>query len=725
MITNRTPHESRRTREQEAIRRREEMADFADRRQNPVTRANRDELEHDGDFVANFTKGLPHNDLGIAAGDAYQRFVTGINSSDPNDMNAVPIGPNVSDPNAVLRTIAGGAQTLDDNAVVNFRPSGTSYPTATNDFATKLNGAPVSYRNWESPRSGHTYVTQGPDPDFLEMPAAPALGSAELALEMAEVYAMSILRDSTLEEVNDPAHQVSVRGSRSISIQAIVDELDQLLTVALHGTSEPRARARLTGRLLNGAARLQTEHLFRGSSPDVEVGHHLSQFMLVGNDRPANGGAGGTPTCSSDGEIAFGRQAVQQRLITHKVGLDHMRTWQGWLDVQNGADVRGADEDEPDERFITTLRDLASYVHFDALYQAYLNAALILNGRGHPADLGFPSGDITVHATRGSFVTFGDPHILSLVTEVATRALRTVRRQKFNYHRRARPEAIAGYLTLFASNMGGNLGSATQSGLSTLQGHLDQSASSILEAVENLQTGSSQRLTINKPDPTWFVNGRNLLLPMAFPEGSPMHPAYGAGHATVAGACVTILKAFFETFDLSGLSLSTRATLHQLNAADIVQADAFWAKRLSYGSLPERNGDVGTGTLGVYKPDGMGVQLIPNGSSNETLIGELNKLAANVSIGRNIAGVHYYSDYYESVRAGERIAIGMLQDQMLTYPEPVSMRIESFDGERLSLSTNGRSDDDGVAFAAADKFGNLRDQDSTRAWWTANPRRTT
>jgi hypothetical protein len=36
----------------------------------------------------------------------------------------------------------------------------------------------------------------------------------------------------------------------------------------------------------------------------------------------------------------------------------------------------------------------------------------------------------------------------------------------------------------------------------------------------------------------------SYLLPLAFPEGSPTHPAYGAGHATVAGACVTILKAF-------------------------------------------------------------------------------------------------------------------------------------------------------------------------------------
>lgn len=35
-------------------------------------------------------------------------------------------------------------------------------------------------------------------------------------------------------------------------------------------------------------------------------------------------------------------------------------------------------------------------------------------------------------------------------------------------------------------------------------------------------------------------------LPMAFPEGSPTHPSYGSGHATVAGACTTILKAFFD-----------------------------------------------------------------------------------------------------------------------------------------------------------------------------------
>jgi hypothetical protein len=37
-----------------------------------------------------------------------------------------------------------------------------------------------------------------------------------------------------------------------------------------------------------------------------------------------------------------------------------------------------------------------------------------------------------------------------------------------------------------------------------------------------------------------------IFLSQTFTEGSPTHPSYGAGHATVAGPCVTILKAFFN-----------------------------------------------------------------------------------------------------------------------------------------------------------------------------------
>ena len=40
-----------------------------------------------------------------------------------------------------------------------------------------------------------------------------------------------------------------------------------------------------------------------------------------------------------------------------------------------------------------------------------------------------------------------------------------------------------------------------------------------------------------------FSRNGTYLLPAAFPEGSPTHPAYGAGHATVAGACVSQYRA--------------------------------------------------------------------------------------------------------------------------------------------------------------------------------------
>jgi hypothetical protein len=97
--------------------------------------------------------------------------------------------------------------------------------------------------------------------------------------------------------------------------------------------------------------------------------------------------------------------------------------------------------DFDDRRYIRDPRDLAHYVHLDALYQAYLNAALILLDLGVPVDGGNPyrhSGN------QDGFGTYGGPHILTLVTEIATRALKAVWFQKWHVHRRMRPEAFGG-----------------------------------------------------------------------------------------------------------------------------------------------------------------------------------------------------------------------------------------------------------------------------------------
>ena len=48
------------------------------------------------------------------------------------------------------------------------------------------------------------------------------------------------------------------------------------------------------------------------------------------------------------------------------------------------------------------------------------------------------------------------------------------------------------------------------------------------------------------------------LLPMAYPEGSPTHPSYPAGHAAMAGAGATMLKAFYdETFVIPSLVVAS------------------------------------------------------------------------------------------------------------------------------------------------------------------------
>jgi membrane-associated phospholipid phosphatase len=256
-------------------------------------------------------------------------------------------------------------------------------------------------------------------------------------------------------------------------------------------------------------------------------------------------------------------------------------------------------------RYIATLRDLAQWVHVDALYQAYHQACLILLGMAAPFDAGNPYHRSD---TQIGFGTFGAPHVLSLVTEVATRALKAAWCQKWLVHRRLRPEAMGGLVH------------HRRAGTAAYPIHADALDA---QAVERTRERYG----------TW-------LLPCAYPEGSPAHPSYPAGHATVAGACVTILKAWFdESFVLP----------------DPVVAD-----------------DTGSALLPYLGPD-------------LTIGNELNKLAANVSMGRNAAGIHYRSDYWESLRLGESVALAILEEQRATYNEEARFTLTTFDGAVMSI----------------------------------------
>ena len=80
-----------------------------------------------------------------------------------------------------------------------------------------------------------------------------------------------------------------------------------------------------------------------------------------------------------DGMITYVVLAIDQRVRQATSGVDYMATYEEWFDVQNGADFRGQEEYVGNKRrFIASGRDMATYVHYDALYEAYLNACLIL-----------------------------------------------------------------------------------------------------------------------------------------------------------------------------------------------------------------------------------------------------------------------------------------------------------------------------------------------------------
>src|SRR5262249_38815378 len=86
----------------------------------------------------------------------------------------------------------------------------------------------------------------------------------------------------------------------------------------------------------------------------------------------------------------------------------------------------------------------------------------------------------------------------------------------------------------------------------------------------------------------------------------------------------------------------------------------------------------------VPTPDGL--TLVPYAGPPLTVGGELNKLAANVAMGRNFAGIHWRSDYTESLKLGEAVAIGLLRDQRLTYKEDFhGFTFTKFDGTKITV----------------------------------------
>jgi hypothetical protein len=417
------------------------------------------------------------------------------------------------------------------------------------------------------PQAAFNLHLEGADAQTFSLAPPPSIRSAEAAAEMVELYWQAFARDVPFSEY----------GESPVIDRAAKD------TTQLTGFRGPVRKGRVT-----------PETIFRAKGAANLTGPYLSQFLW----KP----------------IPIGSSRQEQKYRCPVAGSDFLQSLSEWLQIQTGVPPWRENRWDPVSRHIITGRDLAEYIHYDFMYQAFLNAALILIDSGphsiYNTTFYFAeSNPYKYSKTEIGFVTFGFAQVVDWVARVTTPALKAAWYQKWLVHRYLRPEEFGGLVH------------RTKTGAATYPLHSD-----VLESEAVAET---------------YKRFGTYLLPQAYPEGCPLHPAYPSGHATVAGACATILKALFD---------------EAMVVPDCV----------------------------VPTPDGQA--LVPYKGPALTFKGEIEKLAFNAAMGRNFAGIHWRSDAVGGIQLGEEVAITILQDLVNTLSEEFpGFRFTRFDGRPVEI----------------------------------------
>jgi PAP2 superfamily len=311
------------------------------------------------------------------------------------------------------------------------------------------------------------------------------------------------------------------------------------------------------------------ETLFRLNSPGERSGHYLSQYLWM--------------------TIPYGAHITYQKYRTIHRGVEFVTQRNEYVRIANGEWPAGIANHYADDLYLRTGRDLAEYVHWDFSYQAFIDAASIIIGNPHrPREALARTNPYKTSRSMNGFVSFGPAFAMNAMGAVSDCAMRACWYEKWIRHRALRPEAYGALVDRVARGE-----SAQSVGIHPM---IAQS-----EAVKRVREKFG-----------------SALLPQAYPEASPAHPAYPSGHAAIAGACVTVLKALFDE-----------------------------KREIRFPIQPTR--------------EGRDWEELDRTLPRPTVGGELNKLAANIAVGRNIAGIHWRSDAVEGLRLGESVAIAWLK----------------------------------------------------------------
>jgi hypothetical protein len=335
-------------------------------------------------------------------------------------------------------------------------------------------------------------------------------------------------------------------------------------------------------------------NIFRGLSPGDLIGPYLSQFFFLDTVL--------WPNTVSAKSLFPTRTAANDRMISSAT----------YLSVENGTVTEAGLTLAGAATYPSTGRDLSYLVWNDSPGQFYEFAARKAMTAGASLSPLNPYLNSPLDTNQDSFVTWSFTDFNTCLHEAAQIALSVAWYGKWAVNRRLRPEAF-----------GNEVEQWRLSGMTSNPANINSDIlfSGILGDVS-------------------AANGNNYL-PQAFPEGSPSHPSYPAGHSLVSGACITIIKAFYNE--------------------DFV-----------FPSPVEAN-PTGTALVGI--------------GDTLTLGGETNKLGSNVTLGRDHAGVHYRSDGHNGILLGEKVAKLILQDWVNKSPETNSQfRFHGYMGDLIEIT---------------------------------------
>jgi membrane-associated phospholipid phosphatase len=436
---------------------------------------------------------------------------------------------------------------------------------------------------------------------------------------MIEVYLMQLCRDVYFRDYGTGLNTDANGFGGSLTNDAVA--VLQSLGAAYHG---PR----------NAMGDVDIQTLFRGDAYGSILGIYNSQFSLFPLINPVPAAIGRNNLNLTPFTILYQRWAVPGQ---REFGV----SFADFVAIENGKvpnQYVSTDFDPIAQQYVVDGRNWGSFVHFDTDCESFYYATYILNGYGFPYSSALPYYNGSAPNETG-FGTFGMIDVFSMVEAVTGAAMRAAWAQKWRVNRALRPEAF-----------GGLVQNVKVTGLNPFDLNellfVPHAGIDVLARVlaKNTQQAGFPANNLTPSQAATYLNAQ------MYPEGSPAHPTYPSGHATVAGACATILKAFFEDTTLIK-NIVTPVTIDPSNPALLVP-------------------------------------LVDPSVNQMTVASELDKLASNVAMARCWAGVHWRIDGEQGILLGEAVAIKYLQDYALTYTEQTfeGFTLTKRDGTRIRIT---------------------------------------